>query len=393
MNNLRVLVTVNSALKEVSLDEVAEFRNGKAISHLEYTTNGKFEVFGSNGPIARANKALYSQPAIVIGRVGAYCGSIHLAKNSSWITDNAIVALPKNGYDLRYLYYLLNSLDLRRTAIGSAQPLMTQSGLKVVRVNVLPLAEQVHLASMLSAIDEKIELNERMAVLLEAVARALFENWMHSAEHEIKQCTVQHLIDERVLLIGDGYRAKSSEFAPGGLPFVRAGNLRSDGLDLAGAEILSSSSVLAAGHKVGMAGDVAFTSKGTVGRITRVATNTGAFVYSPQVCFWRSVNLPRLNPHVLYRWMCSDAFNRQVAKVSTQTDMAPYVSLQDQRKMIIGLPSADSQHRFAKQLQPIDDLISANGEQSRTLATLRNTLLPKFLSGELGIPRQQLTNK
>jgi type I restriction enzyme S subunit len=67
--------------------------------------------------------------------------------------------------------------------------------------------------------------------------------------------------------------------------------------------------------------------------------------------------------------------------------MAPYVSLQDQRKMVITLPPAVAQQEIARQLDPIDNLIADNAEQSRTLATLRDTLLPKLLSGELAAVR------
>jgi type I restriction enzyme S subunit len=81
--------------------------------------------------------------------------------------------------------------------------------------------------------------------------------------------------------------------------------------------------------------------------------------------------------------MSTDGFMLQVNAVSRQTDMAPYVSLQDQRKMVIQLPPIKAQSEIVKQLEAIDDKIAANAEQSRTLVTLRDTLLPKLLSGEL----------
>ena len=167
----------NSTFAEVLLGDIADFRNGKAISPDKYTFGGKHPIFGSNGQIACSDEVLYPEPAIVIGRVGAYCGCVHYVPRASWVTDNAIVALPKVGNDLRYLFYLLGSLELQRTAIGSAQPLMTQGGLKVVRTKAPPLAEQKAIAGVLGALDDKIELNRRMNATLEAMARALFQSW------------------------------------------------------------------------------------------------------------------------------------------------------------------------------------------------------------------------
>ncbi|MCG2738637.1 MAG: restriction endonuclease subunit S [Syntrophaceae bacterium] len=165
------------AFEELTLDDIADFRNGKAISPEKYSPEGRYPVFGANGQIARSNAILNPEPVIAIGRVGAYCGSVYYISEPSWVTDNAIVAIPKKPNDLRFLHYLLGSLDLRRTAIGSAQPLMTQGGLKVVQTIVPPIKEQQAIACILGALDDKIELNRRINRTLEAMARAIFKSW------------------------------------------------------------------------------------------------------------------------------------------------------------------------------------------------------------------------
>jgi len=163
--------------RNLTLDEIADFRIGKAISPDKYLPNGKYPVYGSNGQIACSDEVLHPEQAIVIGRVGAYCGSVHFVPGASWVTDNAIVALPKDGNDNRYLFYLLGSLELQRTAIGSAQPLMTQGGLKVLTTKAPPLPTQKAIAHILGTLDDKIELNRRMNATLEEMARAIFKSW------------------------------------------------------------------------------------------------------------------------------------------------------------------------------------------------------------------------
>jgi type I restriction enzyme S subunit len=283
-----------------------------------------------------------------------------------------------------FLYWVLRTPQYRDycggRATGSAVVALSREDFLAYPVPSINSARK-RIVELLERLDDKIELNRRMNDTLEAMAQALFANWIDSHSDNLEECTVQELIERGLLLIGDGYRAKNSELGADGLSFVRAGNLKADGFDLAGAETLSSRSVAAAGHKIGKVGDVAFTSKGTVGRIARVSAKTGAFVYSPQVCFWRSIVPDELNPNVLYRWMSTEHFKSQVASVCAQTDMAPYVSLQDQRKMVLQLPPAPAQQKIAMQLEPFDDRIAANAEQSRTLATLRDMLLAKLLSG------------
>jgi type I restriction enzyme S subunit len=163
--------------KEASLEEVADFRNGKAISPAKYVNAGKYPVFGSNGQIARSDEVLYKEPVVVIGRVGAYCGSVHYVPTSSWVTDNAIAAIATPGNYIRFLYYLFKHIGLQRTAIGSAQPLMTQGGVKIIRTKVPPLPEQRAIAYILGMLDDKIEINRRMSQTLEEMARAIFKSW------------------------------------------------------------------------------------------------------------------------------------------------------------------------------------------------------------------------
>jgi type I restriction enzyme S subunit len=241
--------------------------------------------------------------------------------------------------------------------------------------------EQRAIAHILGTLDDKIELNRRMNETLEAMARALFKSWLVNLQ--VVRVKAADLVRDRVLEIGDGYRAKNSELGTTGLPFIRAGNLN-NGFDTAGADRLCRESVERAGSKVSHAGDVAFTSKGTIGRFARVTDQTEQFVYSPQVCYWRSLDPSRLQPVMLYCWMLSDDLREQIAAVAGQTDMAPYVSLQDQRQMSMPIfPS--SQHSVANQIAPILARQSANAAEMKTLAALRDTLLPKLISGELRV--------
>jgi len=92
-----------------------------------------------------------------------------------------------------------------------------------------------------------------------------------------------------------------------------------------------------------------------------------------------------IDPHVLYRWMESPAFMNQVSRVKGQTDMADYVSLRDQRRMRLTLPTIEHQRSISKPLECLDDKIAANLQESETLAALRDTLLPRLLSGELRV--------
>lgn len=119
-----------------SLGEIIDFKNGKAINA---EVEGDFPIYGSNGIIGRTNEARYKN-AIIIGRVGAYCGSINYCSTQFSASDNTIIASPSpnSGFAENFAYRLLMNMNLRRFAGGAAQPLMTQSVLNKLETLVPP---------------------------------------------------------------------------------------------------------------------------------------------------------------------------------------------------------------------------------------------------------------
>jgi type I restriction enzyme S subunit len=260
---------------------------------------------------------------------------------------------------------------------------------RMMSITLPDIGEQRAIAEVLGALDDKIELNRQMNHTLEEMASALFERLMAEVDDDTtRETSVQALIDRKLLVVGDGYRAKNDELAPAGLPFARAGNIDA-GFLFADAELLGWPAVARAGAKVSVPFDVVFTSKGTVGRFAFVSPTTPKFAYSPQLCFWRSANHDALSPFFLYHWMRSSRFLEQVDAVKGQTDMADYVSLTDQRLMKMACPKAGDHARLRDEVAALWDLHFANTDESKTLAALRDALLPKLLSGEVRLKQAE----
>ena len=195
---------------------------------------------------------------------------------------------------------------------------------------------------------------------------------MSGSDHEISD-----LIKEGVIFIGDGYRAKNAELATTGVPFARAGNINS-GFRFDGADHFPDDCLERVGNKVSQPGDVVFTSKGTVGRFAFVRADTPRFVYSPQLCFWRSLEPKVIEPRFLFYWMFGREFFVQYKGVAGQTDMADYVSLTDQRRMHITLPPLSEQRTIAHILGTLDDKIELNRRINETLEAMARALFKSW---------------
>lgn len=156
------------------LGDVVRFGNGKSIKP---RGEGRYPVYGSNGIIGGSDEYRHEN-GIIIGRVGAYCGSVAYCPERFWASDNTLVAFPaSDAFDTKFLFYLLTDARLSRHAGGAAQPLVTQSVLKQVEVSVPPLPVQRRIAGILSTYDDLIENNQRRIEILEDMARSLYREW------------------------------------------------------------------------------------------------------------------------------------------------------------------------------------------------------------------------
>ena len=106
----------------VALREAIKWRSGKFLPAKEQKP-GAHPVFGGNGVNGSHDDYMFEEPRLVVGRVGAYCGAVHLTKPFSWVTDNALIAtLLRDDLTLDYLLPALSLANLNQYAGVSGQP-------------------------------------------------------------------------------------------------------------------------------------------------------------------------------------------------------------------------------------------------------------------------------
>ncbi len=127
------------------LKEIISFYNGK----VKPSNQGKYPVYGGNGIVEYVD-SYNDENTIIVGRVGAYCGSLFLEKNRCWISDNAISAKPLKNI-IMFCLYTLHNLNLNERSEGTGQPLITQTILNNIDI-VIP-SEKI-----IQAFEEKISI-------------------------------------------------------------------------------------------------------------------------------------------------------------------------------------------------------------------------------------------
>lgn len=151
-------------------------RNGKSSPSRAIT--GEYPVYGSNGIIGYSDEYNANENTIIIGRVGSYCGSVYISGKKCWVTDNAIIGTAKNENESHFWFYLLKKIDLNNYSTGSGQPLINQTIINTISVTIPKLSEKrVSIGHFLRHFDQKINLSLNINQSLKQMSQTLFKSW------------------------------------------------------------------------------------------------------------------------------------------------------------------------------------------------------------------------
>ena len=134
------------------LGSIIQIESGKGLTSKQMI-EGSIPVYGGNGITGYHNASLVHKETVVIGRVGYYCGSVHITEKEAWVTDNAfITTYPENSIYREYLVYTLRYMNLGQNNNATAQPVVSGKKIYPMLFPLPPLAEQHRIVSKIEEI-------------------------------------------------------------------------------------------------------------------------------------------------------------------------------------------------------------------------------------------------
>ncbi len=141
------LLTFNTNVEMKKLKDVSDsIASGKNKNRSE---SGKYPVYGSTGIIAKTNVPVFSKKQILVARVGANAGYVHIADGEYDVSDNTLIIDIKTGYSIKYIYHYLVNKSLNQFAKGGGQPLITAGQLKELQLPVPNIEVQERIVNVL----------------------------------------------------------------------------------------------------------------------------------------------------------------------------------------------------------------------------------------------------
>ncbi|MDJ1652832.1 restriction endonuclease subunit S [Raoultella sp. Ech2A] len=197
----------------VRFGNIFKVSSGDALTSNQMNTLGEYPVYGGNGINGYHDSYNVAKRTLVIGRVGYYCGSIHITPNHAWVTDNAFIThFSESNFDLDYVEILLKATNLKEDESATAQPVISGRKIYPIVLAVPPLEEQRKIAKKthellglctrleqhsLTGLDAHQQLVETLLTTLtdSQNAEELAENWARISEHFDTLFTTEASID------------------------------------------------------------------------------------------------------------------------------------------------------------------------------------------------------
>ena len=333
-----------------------------------------------------SNKFKFQADDVLFGKLRPYFRKVVKPQFNGICSTDIWVFRAKRGFDQNFLFYFLANKEFVDTAnsgeSGSRMPRADWNHLKTTDWSVPPLPEQITISSILSSLDDKIDLLQRQNKTLEQLAETLFRQWfVEEAEESWEEKKLGEL-----LTITSSKRIFYSEYVSSGVPFYRSKEI----IELRNTGSTNSELYIPnerfdeINNKFGSPkeGDILMTSVGTLGVAYRVR-KTDKFYFKDGNLTWFK-DFKGLPSSIVYLWLISKIGQEELAAITIGSTQEA-LTIEGLKSISFKIPPKESIKLYETEFNTIINKIEFNQTQIRTLTQTRDTLLPKLMSGEVRV--------
>ena len=364
-----------------SLGDFVYFQRGHDLPKTQMEV-GEVPVAGSNGVIGYHDVATTKGPGITIGRSGNI-GTPKFYKEDFWAHNTVLYVKDFKGNNPLFAYYFLRVIDFSGFNTGSAVPTLNRNHIHELEIKIPPLPEQKAIASVLSSLDDKIDLLHRQNKTLEAMAETLFRQWfIEEAKEDWEEVTLADVCAR----ITDGSHSSPASVEIG-YSMASVKDMYDWGINETTCRKISPEDyeALVKADCKAIKGDILIAKDGSYLKHVFLLEESLAVVLLSSIAMLRPNGV--YDPMLLTLFLKLDSTHELMQNIVTGA-VIPRIVLKDFRKFPIQLPPKALQEKAVEVVKPIFHKCWENNRQNQTLEQLRDTLLPKLMSGEVRVQYQ-----
>lgn len=349
---------------------------------------GTFRYYGAQGVIDHVDDYIYDGTYLLIAEDGENLKSkkqniAQVVDGQFWVNNHAHIVQGNEQCDTRFLCYLINSMDLSGYVTGSAQPKLSQANLNAITLSLPTLVEQKRIVEYLYMLDQKIDVNRQINDNLEQQAMALYRQMFVENNNDARrECRADEYFDISIGKTPPRKEAQWFSMNPTDCIWVSISDMGRCGMYIAdSSEYLTHESVDKFNIKVVPDNTVLLSFKLTVGR---VAITDGAMVTNEAIAHFKT-DKPEINEY-LYCYLKD--FNYQT--MGSTSSIATAVNSKIIKAMPFVIPTDAELVSFHSATALMFEMIKTRQRENTRLAELRDSLLPKLMSGEIDVFTIQL---
>jgi type I restriction enzyme S subunit len=366
-----------------SVGDILQLEYGKPLDESDRKENGRYPVYGANGEKARTDKFYHDKPSIMVGRKGS-AGEINLTEKKFWPLDvTYFVTFDERQHDLRFLYYLLTTLELTKLAKG-VKPGINRNEVYSQVTRVPPLVEQQRIVGLLDEAFEGVATAKVSAEKNLQNARALFESHLQSVFTQRGPGWVDSTIGAEIKFID--YRGKTPVKTASGVRLITAKNVKMGFLQETPMEFIAAASYKGwMTRGIPQKGDVLFTTEAPLANVAQLDTDEKV-AFAQRIIIMQP-NAARLDSTFLKYLLLSQPVQQRIRTKGTGA------TVQGIKASLLKLIEISFPKSLATQEEIVSKLNDLHEETQRlarlserklaALEALKKSLLHQAFSGEL----------
>ena len=376
-----------------SLGDLVKIKYGKNQKKVQDDENGKYPIYGTGGLMGYSIDYLYDKPSVLIGRKGSI-EKVRYIEEPFWTVDtlfytevNEKIVIPK------FLYYMMSLIDLSRYNEGTSIPSLRTETLNRLDFPIPNLDYQNRVLSILSSIDKKIEINEKINKNLIAIAKAKFRySFINYEDYEgefkdtdygvIPETFEVYSLNEmsKNIVCGKTPSTKVESNYGDEMPFITIPDMHNNVFVINTERRLSLEGIKTQPKKTLPANSVCVSCIATAGLVSltfeesQTNQQINSIICKDNIC-----------PYFMYLYL--EELSEYIKLLGSGGSTTLNLNKNEFSKIKVAIPPQEDMDKFHSFVNPIFEKIKYNQLEIIELQNLRDTLLPKLMSGEIDVSK------